>query len=125
MIYPPNVKLDQQQLEDVCLYLMRNNPCHASGVEVIMRGLRVLSEQPHLPVLDVFPMSHRSYTTYFWWTSVDKNGKKHSHKVSEEELYLYWMSILTSLNEAPELILNNHVKTSKRCLYYYRIVESV
>ena len=114
MIFPPSVKLNQQQLEDVCLYLIRNNPCYASGVEVIMRDLKIASDQPRLPCLDVTPMQHRSYTTYFWWTSVDKN----------EDVYQYWMSILTSLNEAPDLILNNHVKTSRHCLYYYRIPDS-
>jgi len=53
MIFPPDRKLDQQQLEDVCLYLMRNNPCHTPGVEVIMRNLRVISKHPSSPVLDV------------------------------------------------------------------------
>ena len=124
MIFPPDRKLDQQQLEDVCLYLMRNKPCHTPGVEVIMRNLRVISKHPSSPVLDVNPMLHRSYTTYFWWTSMDKNGNRYAHKGSKEEVYQYWMSILTSLNEAPDLILSNHVKTRKSCLYYYRIPNS-
>ena len=122
MQYPPRKKLSQEQIQQVYTYLVRNIEI---SPKVIMRDLSIRGESPGSPILIVSPRSRPFYQTYFWWLSVDKNGKRRSHGVSEKEVHQYWMSILTSLNEAPDIILANHVKTGKHCLYHYRILESV
>ena len=127
--FPSKQKLSEQELIQVCTYLRIYCGPRTYLHPVTMRGLIIKSGDPHYPYLQVHPLQHLSYATYFWWRTRDENGnintREKIHSMEDPRLIEWWMSALTMFNETPTLIFDTHQQLQRHCLYYYRLPKPV
>ena len=110
---PSDKKLTQAELDRVYCTLARYTP----GGQVYIRGLHIRCHEMERQSLQVSPIGHPTYTTYFWWNF---RGYYKTLPVPALEHKAYWNQILTLLNEDPGIILERHRTLRKHCLYIHR-----